>query len=297
MKYTIALTMTTAAIAIAVPRPVQRPDVPAEVGPITGTDENVADPSAIAIPRPIKRPHIPGDVGRIMDNEVTPTSLAIAIPGPIQRPDVPVEIGPITGTDGEIAASSAIAIPGLIQSPDLPIDVGPIIGTDGEVNPSVSARSIQSIEEDWYAALRDPAPTPLLTRRGCRRKHRGGGDDDDDEVGELDRAWLDQLIDNVEVDTEEEQAEGDRRMREMLEGQRPADQTMEEFSEDLKLDLHQYDAELEAEIEEEERKAKEKNEKWHKRRGKILKRKRRLWKILDFLDRALTWIWGVKADA
>lgn len=210
-------------------------------------------------------------------------AFALAVPGPIQRPGVPFKIGPITGTD-EVAASS-VAIPGPIQRPDIPVGVGPITGTD-EVIPLVATRAIQPTNEDWYTALRDPAPTPVLTRRGCGRKHRQKGD--------IDEAWLDQLLDNVELDAEEEQADEDRRMKNMFVSQKPADQTMGEFSEDLKVDLRLYDDKMEAEMQEEE--TKEDNQAWHKRRGKILRRKRRITKIFDFIDRALTWIWAAKGE-
>lgn len=38
------------------------------------------------------------------------------------------------------------------------------------------------------------------------------------------------------------------------------------------------------------------NQEWHKRRGKMLMRKRRLAKMLDLIDRALTWIGAVNGD-
>lgn len=54
------------------------------------------------------------------------------------------------------------------------------------------------------------------------------------------------------------------------------------------------DENMEAEMQEAQ--IKKNNREWHKRRGKILRRKRQLTKVLGFLDRLLTWIWAVKTD-
>ena len=79
MKYTFTLTIAIAAIAITIPGSIQRPDVVTEVGPITGTDNEVANSD-------------------------------ISVPGTVQRPDISVEFGPITGADDEVANSAARGI-------------------------------------------------------------------------------------------------------------------------------------------------------------------------------------------
>lgn len=254
MKLIFTVGMATAASALAIPGPVQRPDIPVNVGPITGTDEVAA--------------------------------LSIAIPGPIQSPDAPVDVGPITGTDDEIVAA-AIAIPGPVQRPDVPVGVGPITGTD-EVTPLAATRVIQPTDEDWYTALRDPTPGPILTRRGWFGRKKKLADEE--------AAWLNGILDNVDIDSEEDQADEDSRMREFLENQRGPGESLVELSERLRDLGQKYDEDLDLELElaEEEDRIKEDNESWHKRRGKALKRKLRLTKLFDFLDRLLTWIWVVK---
>ena len=191
------------------------------------------------------------------------------------------------------AAASAIAIPGPIQRPDLPSGgIGPIPGTDPEDTPTPPAPNsgVQPADEDWFAALQDPVPTITLTRRGLGRKPK--------ELDDVDKAWLDELLKNVDIDeydrengllpTEEEEAEQVRNIRELLEGQKNADQTLGEFSEELKGKLERYDEQLRDERIEKD------NKKWHKEREAIETRKRRIGKVLNFIDRALTWVWAVE---